>query len=271
MRGQFSGRSSSQPDLPHRSRKFKRTFNNVGIAIPTMIVVGAVVAGVSAGGTMTMMMMMEGDDPSTSVPEAVAQPEPVVETVLVVTTQPEPVVTTLPEIEALPEPVVTTQPEPVATTLPAQSGPANQCNEVEIYDPAIAAQGVPGANGNTVDGQPLQGSGNGCVPVCVWFDRYGGEVVYSGQLNLNRALSINQGNPGGVWLFKTPTSVFNPYVYGYSIDINPSDSESQGAKFLPTIVEVKVDAGQQSCSGYDAQGNVVALTPYQARQQGLYG
>ena len=149
--------------------------------------------------------------------------------------------------------------------------PANQCNEVEIYDPAIAAQGVPGANGNTVDGQPLQGSGNGCVPVCVWFDRYGGEVVYSGQLNLNRALSINQGNPGGVWLFKTPTSVFNPYVYGYSIDINPSDSESQGAKFLPTIVEVKVDAGQQSCSGYDAQGNVVALTPYQARQQGLYG
>ena len=233
-----------------------------------MIVVGAVVAGVSAGGTMTMMMMMEGDDSSTDAPAVATQPEPVIETVpgLVATTLP--ASETLPE---LPEPVVTTQPAPVPETLPAQPGLPNQCNEVELYDPAIAAQGIPGTNGNTVAGEPLQGSANGCVPVCVWFDRYGGEVVYSGQLSLNRALAINQDNPGGVWLFKTPTSVFNPYVSGYAIDIHPSDSESQGAKFLPTIVEVKVDAGQLSCSGYDAQGNAVLLTPYEARQQGLYG
>ena len=252
----------------NRSRRFNRKFNSAGIAIPTMIVVGAVVAGVSAGGTMTMMMMMEDDDSSTDAPAVVAQPEPVIETL------PEPVATTLPEVEALPElpgPVVTTQTAPVPETLPAQPELPNQCNEVEIYDPAIAAQGIPGTNGNTVAGQPLPGSGIGCVPVCVWFDRYGGEVVYSGQLSLNRTLAINQDNPGGVWLFKTPTSVFNPYVYGYSIDINPSDSDSQGAKFLPTIVEVKVDADQQSCSGYDAQGNAVSLTPYEARQQGLYG
>ena len=149
-------------------------------------------------------------------------------------------------------------------------GPSEQCNEVEIYDPAVASLGVPGTNGNAIDGQRFQGSANGCKPVCLWFDRYGNEEVYSGEVSVNRALTINTDDPGRMWLFKTPTTVFNPYFYGSTITIKASDSPSQGAKFLPTVVEVKLDDDEQDCSGYDSQGNVVSLTPYQARQQGLY-
>ena len=148
--------------------------------------------------------------------------------------------------------------------------PSEQCNEVEVYDSSVASLGTPGTNGNAIDGQRFQGSANGCKPVCVWFDQYGNEEVYSGEVSVNRALTINTDNPGRMWLFKTPTEVFNPYTYGSTITINPSDSELQGAKFLPTVVKVKLDDDEQDCSGYDAQGNAVSLTPYQARQQGLY-
>ena len=129
------------------------------------------------------------------------------------------------------------------------------CNRVELYNHNLAVAGKRGSNAG------FEGSGLGCVPVCVW--RNDGdtavephEVMFSpaipdGVVISSSPAQIYSGRHfGGQFLFQTSRVVFSDEAGGFKVALASSDPEA-----MPS--EVWLTPDQQSCQVYDARGHIV--------------
>ena len=132
-----------------------------------------------------------------------------------------------------------------------------KCNEVEVYDPNLAAANVPGTNNS---GKAI-GSAIGCVPVCVWHNKTGATVM----LDKDDALTFERKTKTTItqaaaaadtqYLMFSKNQFFADEIMS---DETRSDFTPVTVVFANGIVEVKVDPAQGACRAYDVRGEIVA-------------
>ena len=133
----------------------------------------------------------------------------------------------------------------------AHALPCSPCNRVELYDYNLAITGKPGSNAG------FEGSGLGCVPVCVWQNDDDSavepeEVRFMPVIPYRVVISghSSRADPQRNYLFKTSRAVFGSDAGGLRVALASSDPEA-----MPS--EVWLTPDQQSCQVYDARGHIV--------------
>lgn len=134
------------------------------------------------------------------------------------------------------------------------------CNGAEIHDTVLAATGAKGTNGNDAAGVPFEGSGAGCIPVCLWVTPpdSGDITINASELlffrSVPEAIEYGQGN-AKVYFFMTPVSFFNTQTGGNPIVI--IEDNIGGYVFEDEIAAVRVNTNQEECNGYKANSEIV--------------
>ena len=149
------------------------------------------------------------------------------------------------------------------------------CNEVEIYDPVLAAGGNPGTNGE----DNVEGSGIGCIPVCFWFPFTGDDNLIEGnEIVYGRTAAGIEESPR-VKEIKRIRGIFQPSESDepkhvrtdgnpieYYVFITNKEVGSEGRLPIPDIAfgdsrsaEVRYDSIQNDCNVYDKGGNIMLV------------
>ena len=152
----------------------------------------------------------------------------------------------------------------LAVAFPPATAP---CNEVEVYDPQLAAVTVGQTHvaavvaGTNNEGKAV-GSGPGCVPVCVLEDSDANRKVSIGDtLKFDRrvtGLEPRHFHAGTRWLLADAARVFSgdsttTFSRRLTDIIEPSE-------FTDGIVGIRVASNQRECQAYDIAGETVELS-----------
>ena len=145
-----------------------------------------------------------------------------------------------------------------------------KCNEVEVYDAQLAAAVTAGTN----DAGNAEGSGPGCVPVCVWEDRtsvantHTAGVLEAAEIKFYRKTPAKKADNTTAFIKYTVDDMANNYILLDSKNLFMTaktktkqaigkSTATTTPRFASGIVEIKVNPNQRGCSAYDIRGEIV--------------
>lgn len=141
----------------------------------------------------------------------------------------------------------------------ANAGIESQCNEVEVFDPILAARGEEGGAGGT-DADTVKGSDEGCIPVCA-FEGNGvaadATTIQSNEIVFRRNYDETLAQATAKTMGASDKMVFRNSRTLAVADADTNDVSASFSGDLAGGAEVRAIPSRDVCGVYDSEGRLI--------------